>query len=643
MGICMMCHKKIPDGKTFCDECEQNRNNQADESYLDSLLNSVSADSLDAMFANPLLKRKEKPEKAAPKQTEVKKESKPEPVISGESETSLDDLLAGIGDDSFSDNELFGIDDEDQNSSGSALFGDDNEDLLNSSDNGNESNMSADEMNAMFADMAKEFMNSRDNEAQADSDQSPDVDLNNDEMNEMLDDLFADMDAAGQTDENQENNLQEGDIDDIFGSFGMDESDDEPLIPSKRSQDDMFEESQPESQDIDIDALSGESLENLFEEGPIDDQDNDKNVVDIDWSMMGEAVGSTSDDSITDLFEEVNDDNKINVPAEAESLLNDNDQLLNQVMDDIENGDYNTEGEQNTNSKAQKEKRKSKDKKPNKLITFLKKIFSNVEMTEKEIEAEKKKEEDAEKKKQDKIEAAQKNAERKKEMAAAAKIKEREQAEAKKRAAEAAKAKKAAAALEKEKKKKEAALAIAEYEVDHGKINKAGATILFVIFAIITIVIIIGTNIYSYNLSIANAQDDFDKKHYNEAYYDVYGLDIRDEDVLLNDRIMTVMYVNTQLNSYSYYMKSNNTEKALDSLIKGLQRYEKYYNLAKQLDITDDLNYVKDQILDILATEFNMDEKEAYSLIDLNDNMDYSMYIYTLLGTYEEELKNMEN
>ena len=204
-------------------------------------------------------------------------------------------------------------------------------------------------------------------------------------------------------------------------------------------------------------------------------------------------------------------------------------------------------------------------------------------------------------------------------------------------------AEKKAAEKEKARKKKETALAIAEYEMEHGKINKAGATILFVIFAILTIVIIIGTNIYSYNLSFENAQKDFDVRKYNEAYYEVYGYDpyteIKEDDILLYDRIMTVMFVNTQLNSYEYYMKSNNREKALDSLLKGLQRYDKFFQLAQNLNITDDLDYVKEKILVKLSTEFNLSEEDAYKMMSIEETVDYSEYLYGLLGSYEEELE----
>ena len=42
MAICRMCHRPVPNGVDFCDDCKVKMMNQADESYLDSLLSSVS-------------------------------------------------------------------------------------------------------------------------------------------------------------------------------------------------------------------------------------------------------------------------------------------------------------------------------------------------------------------------------------------------------------------------------------------------------------------------------------------------------------------------------------------------------------------------------------------------------------------------
>ena len=250
----------------------------------------------------------------------------------------------------------------------------------------------------------------------------------------------------------------------------------------------------------------------------------------------------------------------------------------------------------------------------------------------------------AEEEEQARIEKEEKKriAEEKKAEAEAEKARKKEEADAERNRKMAIEAEKKAAAKEKERKKKETALAIAEYEMEHGKINKAGATILFVIFAILTVVIIIGTNIYSYNLSFKNAREDFEVKKYNEAYYEVYGYekdDVREEDLMLYDRIMTVMYVNTQLNSYEYYMTSNNREKAMDSLLKGLHKYEKYFMLAQKLEITDDLDYVKDKILDKLESEFGINEIQAYSMIAIEEPIDYSEYLYGIIDSYEDDLE----
>ncbi|MCR5431228.1 MAG: hypothetical protein K6E95_01580, partial [Lachnospiraceae bacterium] len=280
---------------------------------------------------------------------------------------------------------------------------------------------------------------------------------------------------------------------------------------------------------------------------------------------------------------------------------------------------------------------KSEEVTKKKKKSWFQKIFGNVveELTEEQKEARRKKAEDEEKQKAAILEAKKKSAEEAKAAKEAQKEIDKAEAEEKKKQAEEAKRKAREEAREKARKKKEAREALEISDEDEGKINKVGAGILFILFGIIAAFIILGTNTYTYNLSIENAQTDFLIRHYNEAYYDVYGLTIKDEDIELYDRIMTVMYVNSQLNSYNYYMKSNNRDKALNSLIKGLEKYEKYYMLATTLGITDDLEYVKTNILNELNRTFGLTESDANSMMNINDVIDYSEYIYALLGTYD--------
>jgi hypothetical protein len=114
-------------------------------------------------------------------------------------------------------------------------------------------------------------------------------------------------------------------------------------------------------------------------------------------------------------------------------------------------------------------------------------------------------------------------------------------------------------------------------------------------------------------------------------------MDIKDEDIEIYDKIRTVMYVNKQLNSYNYYNALNQYPQALDSLLKGLSRYEKYIELATMLGIETDLNYVREQILAELKNVFGLSEKEAMKIISNDNQAEYSVKVYDIV------LENMNN
>ena len=114
-----------------------------------------------------------------------------------------------------------------------------------------------------------------------------------------------------------------------------------------------------------------------------------------------------------------------------------------------------------------------------------------------------------------------------------------------------------------------------------GKINKNGALVVFAFIALIGVLVLLGSESSSYSLSITTAAKEFGLRHYNEAYNEIRGLEIKPEDMLLKERIMTVMYVNKQLNSYNNYYALDMQPEALDSLLKGLERYDKYIVYGK--------------------------------------------------------------
>ena len=84
------------------------------------------------------------------------------------------------------------------------------------------------------------------------------------------------------------------------------------------------------------------------------------------------------------------------------------------------------------------------------------------------------------------------------------------------------------------------------------------------------------------------------------------------------------MFVNKELNSYNNFYAIGLYPEALDSLLKGLERYDKYLQDAESLGIESDLNYVRRQILGELKRSFSMTEKDAAELNAIKDQEEYS-------------------
>ena len=93
------------------------------------------------------------------------------------------------------------------------------------------------------------------------------------------------------------------------------------------------------------------------------------------------------------------------------------------------------------------------------------------------------------------------------------------------------------------------------------------------------------------------------------------------------DKVVTVMYVNKQLNSYNNYYAMQMYPEALDSLLKGLQKYDRHLETAGQLGVVDVMDYVRAQIIRELKTTYSMNEKKAYEIINMDTQEAYSQKV----------------
>lgn len=301
-----------------------------------------------------------------------------------------------------------------------------------------------------------------------------------------------------------------------------------------------------------------------------------------------------------------------------------------------------THGEDSLEEKTtKKKKKKAPSKQKGGFFKFFGKLFANVPLTEEELNAIPTPEQELEAKKQ-KAEDAKLKKEEKKAKAEADKKQKAE--EAKQKAAE-KQAKKKAKEEAKKEAKKNAELKRLRAEAalpPEGKINKAGAAIVLLVFLLMGAVIIFGSSILSYNNSIAGASNKFNKKEYNAAYQKIRGIDVKEKDMEIRDKIHTVMFVNKQLNSYNNFYNMGNYANALDALIKGLFRYDKYIAYATQIGIKSDLNYVRKQIMAELEDTYQMSERDALVLMGVIDKKEYSENVYKIASQIKKKKKPLE-
>jgi hypothetical protein len=452
--------------------------------------------------------------------------------------------------------------------------------------------------------------------------------------------------------ENELNNNTDDDILSLVQDYSEEEKNENKSgVDSKESYYDNNENSEMEDTDEDLLALldmisaQDESNTNKNEEVP---SNNSKNKTEPDY-MEEEQPLNNDILSIDDLPTEISDGYDEEFKEEKSNNSNDMGGIFSDVLSAVDSLQDKEELSLNNANPVVPENEKSNESKKDTKLSFWQKILGKKNDTQDEKseqavstpiidkKAEKKK---AEKLK--KVAEPKKNAKKEKlgKVANSSNEDEKEKVKNKKSKAKPQKAKnkpEKKKAVKKVKKEPTAKTAKAiEDSDDNIKINKLAVIFVMTFFILIGGFVILGTNLYSYSLDIKNANLNFSRQRYTEAYNEIYGLDIRKNDSKIYKKIMTVMFVNKELNSYNNYIDLKMYPEALDSLLKGIERYDKYIKEAKDLGIKSDMDNVKKQILTELKKKFNISEEEA---VAINSTEDQTKYSINVINTVLEKMK----
>ena len=444
------------------------------------------------------------------------------------------------------------------------------------------------------------------------------------ELDPLEEEDAANLALDNQQDSDKEDNIDNNETEDITESIGYNGPEDIVESVGYNEPEDIaenIEENNQNNEEDDVQSLF-DSIGSEFESV----EESDSNTTDDGSSLLLE-------EDLESLFSDINLEE-----SEEETETRDNsddmdelDKMLNELSgnsDDSEQQEQNKTEEEKTEEKAEKKgflskifgkknkkaDKEEKEKNDSELIPFDELDLSDIEDRTEELEKEKAKKE--------KAEAKAKKAQERKEKRAQAKAEREEKARKKK--------------AEKEKKVKPPAEMI--------YISKPVYLLIVTFVAGIGLLVYFGSVTISYTTDMKSAVKAFVKDDYSKAYDYVAGMDIKSEDENFYNQVVTIMYVEKQLLSYNNYRKVEDYNRALDSLLKGIVKYDKYKSKAQELEVLEDFKVSYNRILTALKYDYKLSEEEAREIVDILSEEEYSDKIRNVvkdnLFVIEENIAN---
>ncbi len=214
------------------------------------------------------------------------------------------------------------------------------------------------------------------------------------------------------------------------------------------------------------------------------------------------------------------------------------------------------------------------------------------------------------------------------------KAKKAEAEQKKKEKDEQKEAQKAAKQKQVEAKKAEKAAKKAEKEAQKGPIPKSQLVpvkplLVFIILGIaFCVVFVVFTNYRYYNATIADSKEHFIHQKYKEAYEMLLGLELKKKDQKFYEQVRTVRMVDKNLDAYNNFVRVEDYEMALESLIKGIGRYGEQSKKAEELNLEKEMRGIYEELLKELTVRFGMTAQDAVNLYNSNDKETYQKQIW---------------
>ena len=325
-------------------------------------------------------------------------------------------------------------------------------------------------------------------------------------------------------------------------------------------------------------------------------QPENDSIIDENRADIADNINQDDENSVNnDIYDDTSEDKteKNDLPEEPDRSKDENVQLIKEMYGDKDNLDENIAPKKGLIAKLKYR------------IAQLKK--KNAEEDKLEEEAELADIEEQKKKKEEK-------------QAAAAVKKENAKKEKEVKAAEKKKAKDAKAAKKAAKPKKEKKPKPEPKPGDILKINPKSIMLFITLVASVIVLISLLNTTVSYTTAISKAKTNLENGDYSKVYESLSGMKLNKSDETLYRQATLITYVTRQYESYQNYMEMDMKTEAINALVKGLARYDTYYNEANSLGVGNQMKEARAQIIQAFNDTFKISESEAVSLVAMSDN-----------------------
>ncbi|MEG1888050.1 MAG: hypothetical protein RRZ33_02005 [Lachnospiraceae bacterium] len=168
---------------------------------------------------------------------------------------------------------------------------------------------------------------------------------------------------------------------------------------------------------------------------------------------------------------------------------------------------------------------------------------------------------------------------------------------------------------------------VKEPKIKEKPLPKAPVILVILMSVSILGLVLLAGSYSGYALGIADAEKAYHQKDYLEAYTQLAGLKLKEKDKEFFAQTSLLAGIAVEESAFQTAMKIQRYEMALDSLVRGLGRYEKNEADAKTYGVSKPYKKIKLKMQKELKKNFKLSYKDAVELYGIRNRRKYSIEI----------------